>query len=135
MQVVHGSISYHSATFPIGCKGCFGLRPKTYAFIGVEDLHVSSMVKNHKLALSLSDVGLGEFIRQIEYKSAWFGGRMVRVGRFYASSKICSNCGHINKELTLSERTWTWQGCGIFHERDWNAAKNIEQEALRLACA
>ncbi len=107
----------------------------TYAFIGVEDLHVKGMVKNHKLALSLSDVGLGEFIRQIEYKSDWFGGRMVKVGRFYASSKTCNDCGYINQELTLSDRTWTCLDCGIIHDRDWNAAKNIEQEALRLACA
>ena len=52
----------------------------------------------------------------------------------YASSKTCNDCGYINKELTLSERTWTCQGCGTIHDRDWNAAKNIEQEALRLAC-
>lgn len=105
---------------------------KTYAFIGLEDLHVKGMVKNRKLALSISDVGLGEFIRQIEYKSDWFGGRVVKVGRFYASSKTCNDCEFINKELALSDRTWTCQGCGTIHDRDWNAAKNIEQEALRL---
>jgi len=108
---------------------------KTYAFIGLENLHVKGMVKNCKLALAISDVGLGEFIRQIEYKSDWFGGRTVKVGRFYASSKTCSDCGHINQELTLSDRTWACQGWGGVHDRDWNAAKNIEQEALRLACA
>ena len=108
---------------------------KKYAFIGLEDLHVKGMAKNRKLSLSISDVGLGEFIHQIEYKAKWFGGHTVRVGRFYASSKTCNNCGYINKELTLSDRTWICQGCGIIHDRDWNAAKNIEQEALRLACA
>lgn len=108
---------------------------KTYAFIGLEDLHVKGMVKNKKLALAVSDVGVGEFIRQIEYKSDAFGGKTQRVGRFYASSKTCSDCGYIHQELTLSERTWTCQGCGTIHERDWNAAKNIEREALRLAYA
>ncbi|MCX6050779.1 MAG: RNA-guided endonuclease TnpB family protein [Chloroflexi bacterium] len=108
---------------------------KNYAFIGLEDLHVKGMAKNRKLSLSISEVGLGEFIRQIEYKPDWFGGETVRVGRFYASSRTCNDCGYINKELTLSDRTWTCQGCGTIHDRDWNAAKNIEQEALRLACA
>lgn len=93
------------------------------------------MVRNRKLALSISDGGLGEFIRQIEYKSNGFGGRVVKVGRFYVSSKTCNACGYINKELTLSDCTWTCQGCGTIHDRDWNPAKNIEQEALRLACA
>jgi len=104
----------------------------TYAFIGVEDLHVKGMVKNRRLSLAVSDVGLSEFIRQIEYKSKAFGGQVVRVGRFYASSKTCNNCGHIHQTLTLSDRKWTCLGCGTIHDRDWNAAKNIEQEALRL---
>lgn len=104
----------------------------TYAFIGVENLQIKGMVKNRRLSLSVSDVGFGEFIRQIEYKSAAFGGQVVRVGRFYASSKTCFDCGHVNQELTLSQHTWVCQACGITHQRDWNAAKNIEQEALRL---
>jgi len=105
----------------------------TYGLIGVENLHVKGMVKNRRLALAVSDVGLGEFLRQLEYKSNAFGGQVVRVGRFYASSKTCSDCGHIHQTLTLSERKWTCQGCGTIHDRDWNAAMNIEQEALRLA--
>lgn len=107
----------------------------TYAFIGVEDLHVKGMLRNRRLSLSVSDVGLGEFIRQIEYKSAAFGGEVVKVGRFYASSKTCNDCGYVNKELALSDRTWTCQDCRTIHDRDWNAAKNIEQEAHRIACA
>lgn len=107
----------------------------TYAFVGVEDLHIKGMVKNRRLSFAISDVGLGEFIRQIEYKSAAFGGQVVKVGRFYASSKTCNDCGYINKELVLSDRKWTCQGCGVINQRDWNAAKNIEQEALRLVCA
>ncbi|MFN8487191.1 MAG: RNA-guided endonuclease TnpB family protein [Caldilineaceae bacterium] len=108
---------------------------KTYQLVGVEDLHVKGMVRNRKLALSIADASMGEVLRQLEYKSAAFGGRIVKVGRFYASSKTCSDCGHINKPLTLADRKWTCQGCGTIHERDWNAAKNIEQEALRWACA
>jgi putative transposase len=107
----------------------------TYAFVGVENLNIKGMVKNRRLSLAISDVGLGEFIRQIEYKSAAFGGQVVKVGRFYASSKTCSDCGYINQSLTLSNRTWVCQGCGTIHQRDWNAAKNIEQEALRLVSA
>lgn len=116
----------HKASFQIA---------STYAFIGTEDLHVKGMVKNRRLSLSVSDVGLGEFIRQIEYKSDAFGGRVVKVGRFFASSKTCNDCGYINQELELKDRTWTCQGCGIIHDRDWNAAKNIEQEALRIVSA
>jgi len=57
---------------------------------------------------------------------------VVKVGRFFASSKTCSQCGHVNRTLTLADRTWTCGGCGLIHDRDWNAATNIEAEALRL---
>lgn len=105
----------------------------TYAFIGVEDLHVKGMVKNRRLSLAVSDVGLGEFIRQIEYKADAFGGAVIKVGRFFASSKTCSDCGYVNGKLALSDRKWTCVGCGTIHQRDWNAAINIEQEALRIS--
>ena len=108
---------------------------QTYALIGVEDLSVKRMVRNRKLALSIADAGMGEVLRQFAYKADTFGSRIVKVGRFYASSKTCHDCGHVNQALTLSDRRWTCQGCGVVHERDWNAAKNIEQEALRLAYA
>ncbi len=104
----------------------------TYAFIGVEDLNIKGMVKNRRLSLAVSDVGLGELIRQIEYKAKAFDGTVVKVGRFFASSKTCSDCGYSNGELTLSDRKWTCVGCGVIHQRDWNAAINIEQEALRI---
>lgn len=107
----------------------------TYAFIGIEDLNVEGMKHNRRLSLSLSDVGLGDFLRQIAYKAEAFGGQVVRVGRFYASSQTCNDCGHIHQTLTLSDRKWTCQGCGTIHNRDWNAAKNIEKEALRLGSA
>ena len=78
---------------------------------------------------------MGEVLRQLEYKADWFGGCVQQVGRFYASSKTCSDCGHVNRDLELSDRTWVCAGCGTIHLRDWNAAKNIEAEALRLALA
>ena len=104
-----------------------------YKLIGIENLNVKGMVKNRRLSLSISDVGLGELLRQVEYKSEFFCGTTIRVGRFFASSKTCSDCGHINNELELSHRKWSCKGCGVIHDRDWNAAKNIEQEAIRLA--
>jgi putative transposase len=105
---------------------------KTYRIVGVEDLNVEGMLKNYKLALSLSDVAFGEIIRQIGYKTDWYGGQMVKAGRFFASSKTCSKCGAINRDLKLSDRTWTCSSCGTVHKRDWNASSNLEQEALRL---
>ena len=107
----------------------------TYQTIGVEDLQVAGLAKNRKLALSIADAGMGEVLRQLKYKAAAFGGRVVEVSRWYASSKTCNDCGDSHNELTLSDRTWVCQGCGVIHQRDWNAAKNIEQEALRLVSA
>lgn len=108
---------------------------KRYATIGVEDLNIRGMVKNHKLAKAVSDAAFGEVIRQLEYKSKWRGGRVVKVGRWYASSKTCNACGGVNDTLTLSDRTWICQHCGAVHDRDWNAAINIRDEAVRIAAA
>ena len=108
---------------------------RTYALVGVEDLHVAGMIRNRKLALSISDAAMGEVLRQLSYKADWFGGSIQKVGRFFASSKLCHDCGHKNKCLALSDRRWICEFCGTIHDRDWNAAKNIEQEALRLADA
>lgn len=108
---------------------------KTYRLIGMEDLNVKGMGRNRRLALSIADAAFGEVGRQLQYKKEWFGGTVQKVGRFYASSKTCNDCGHINRDLQLSDRKWTCVGCGTIHDRDWNASKNIEQEALRLACA
>lgn len=103
----------------------------TYALVAVEDLNVKGMMRNRKLALSITDAGMGEVLRQLQYKAK----RLVKVGRFYASSKTCSACGYVNQELTLSERQWVCAGCGAVHQRDWNASRNILQEGLRLAAA
>lgn len=98
---------------------------KSYGYIAIEDLAVSNMVMNHKLAGAISDCGWGEFRRQLEYKAKWYGSEVRVIGRFEPSSKTCSACGSINKELTLKDREWICADCGTMHDRDINAAKNI----------
>jgi putative transposase len=107
---------------------------KTYQVIGLEDLNVSGMVRNHKLALSLADASFGEIRRQLTYKSRWFGGQVVLVDPFFPSSQLCSTpgCDGRNAELTVEDREWTCRKCGVTHDRDLNAARNIEREALRI---
>ena len=104
----------------------------TYAVLGMEDLNVAGMLRNHRLALSLADASFGEIRRQLQYKSDWFGGRVVRIDRFYPSSQLCSVCGVKNPGLRLEDREWTCQNCGLHHDRDINAARNIHAEAIRL---
>jgi putative transposase len=98
--------------------------------IVIEDLNVSGMVKNHKLAKSIVDCSWSEFVRQLEYKSLWYGKNLIKIGRFEPSSKLCSNCGTINQELTLKDRTWTCKSCGTIHDRDINASINIRNIGL-----
>lgn len=93
--------------------------------IAIEDLNVSGMVKNRHLSRAVSDMGFFEFRRQLEYKAAMRGGRIVVVDRFYPSSKTCSSCGHKLDELPLSVRDWTCPGCDTDHDRDVNAAINL----------
>lgn len=104
----------------------------TYRLIGIEDLNVEGLKRNRKLSLSISDASWGKILRQLVYKSALFGGQVIKVGRFFASSKFCSVCGIKNQSLTLADRSWTCNSCGETHDRDLNAAINIEREALRL---
>lgn len=98
--------------------------------ICLEDLNVKGMVKNHCLAESISECSWYEFVRQLKYKGKWYGRTVVKIDRFFPSSKTCSNCGFIKESLNLSERKWTCPKCGINHDRDLNAAKNILKQGL-----
>ena len=100
--------------------------------ICMEDLNVSGMLKNHKLAESIQELKLGEFRRMLEYKANWYGRKLVFVDRFYPSSKTCNHCGYINKKLKLSDRQWVCPNCGEIIERDYSAALNIRDEGIRL---
>lgn len=104
---------------------------KTKPVIVIEDLAVKNMVRNRHLARSIVDVGWGEFRRMLEYKTRWYGSNLVVIGRFEPTSKLCSGCGVINKELTLNDRTWVCMACGVVHERDENAAKNIRSLGIK----
>src|SRR5438094_4779355 len=101
--------------------------------ICVESLRVKNMVKNHCLAKSIHDVGWGEFVRQLEYNAAWYGRTLVKIDKFYPSSKRCFSCGHILDSLTLDIRFWTCPACGASHDRDINAAQNILAVGLTVA--
>jgi len=103
--------------------------------IVIEDLNVSGMVRNRHLARAISGCGWGEFRRQLEYKCAWYGRRLVVIDRWYRSSKTCSACGHRLAELSLSTRHWTCPACGARHDRDVNAAKNIVAAGRAVARA
>ena len=98
---------------------------REYSDISIEDLHVAGMVKNHHLAKSVSDAAFGEFRRQLEYKTARTGARLHVVDRWYRSSKTCSGCGRVKAKLSLSERTYHCDSCGLAMGRDLNAAINI----------
>src|SRR6266699_1733275 len=103
--------------------------------ICVESLAVKNMVKNHSLAKAISDVGWGEFVRQLEYKSKWYGRTLVKVDRWYPSSKTCHACKHVLDSLPLDRREWVCPECGVVHDRDDNAALNILAEGLSVkAC-
>jgi putative transposase len=101
------------------------------SIIALETLNVVGMLKNHKLARAIADAAFSEIVRQLGYKAQ----QVVRVGSFYPSSKTCNECGHINRDLTLAERTWVCPGCGATLDRDLNAARNIRDEGMRLVGA
>lgn len=99
--------------------------------ICLETLAVKNMVKNHNLAQAISDVSWGEFFRMLQYKADWYGKNILRIGQFAPSSKTCSNCGTINKELQLKDREWTCSNCNTLLDRDVNASINIKNFALK----
>lgn len=103
--------------------------------ICLEDLKVKNMLKNHKLAKSISDVSWREFIKQLEYKASWYKRTVLKVSTWYPSSQLCSMCGYKNPETKkLSIREWICSECGTIHERDLNASINVMNEAIRVAC-
>jgi putative transposase len=91
----------------------------------VEQLNVAGMVRNRRLARAIADTGLAELRRQLTYKTAWYGSRLLVADRFYPSSKTCSACGWVKTKLTLAERTFTCEACGLRLDRDLNAARNL----------
>ena len=97
----------------------------TYGSIALEDLNVREMVRNHRLAKSIADVSFSEIRRQIEYKAKYNGINLVFADRFYPSSKTCSVCGNIKKDLKLSDRVFRCPHCGIVMDRDYNASLNL----------
>lgn len=101
--------------------------------ICVESLAVKNMVKNHSLAKAISDVGWGEFVRQLDYKSQWYGRTLIKIDRFSPSSKTCHACKHVLDSLPLDIREWVCPECGVVHDRDTNAAINILAEGLSAA--
>jgi putative transposase len=102
---------------------------KTKRVVGIEDLNVSGMMKNRCLARSIADLGLFELRRQLSYKGDWYSCKIVPVDRFFPSSKTCNVCGEIKDDLTLADREWDCVGCGTHHDRDHNAAVNLENVA------
>jgi len=105
---------------------------KTKQLLIFEDLNVKGMMRNHKLAKSIADASFGRLLTMAEYKSQKYGGQLIKVDRWFASSKLCSNCGYHNGDLKLQDRDWACPDCGIIHDRDNNAAINLYNEGMRL---
>lgn len=106
-----------------------------YDIIALEDLNVKGMMGNKKLSKHIADASWGTFVRFLEYKARWNEKQVVKINRFYPSSKTCHKCGWINQDLNLSIREWTCGFCGTMHDRDENAAKNILNEGLKIISA
>lgn len=104
---------------------------KKYDTVCLETLNIAGMIKNPTLARHIADVSWSAFTIMLQYKAIWYGKNILRIGMFEASSKICSNCGHIFKELQLSDREWDCESCFVHHDRDANAAENIKKLGLR----
>jgi len=126
---LHGKIahirqdSHHKLTSEIA-RSC--------SVVGLEELHVKGMVKNRKLARALADASLGQLLRFFETKMQAMGGQVIKVDRFFPSTKTCSGCGYVKKRMPLKYRTYCCLKCGLVIDRDLNAAMNLEQEARRI---
>ena len=105
---------------------------KNHDVICIEDLAVKNMMKNHKLAQAFSDVSLGTFYTMLEYKANWNDKIIVKIDRFFPSSKTCSVCNYIKQNLTLKDREWTCPNCNTIHDRDFNASINIKKQGLKI---
>jgi len=103
------------------------------SLIGIEDLNVAGMLKRRRLSQALSDASLSEIHRQLRYKAEWYGGQVVKIGRYFPSSRLHNRCGGYKADLELAEREWICPACGEKVERDLNAARNIRDEALALS--
>jgi putative transposase len=93
---------------------------------------VSHEIEESLLAKAISDVGWGEFVCQLDYKAHWYGRTLVKIDKWYPSSKRCFDCGHILESLPLDIRVWTCPECGVVHDRDINAAKNVHAAGLTV---
>ncbi len=98
-----------------------------------ESLSVKNMMQHPRLSKAIADVGWGEFVRQLEYKAAWYGRTVIKIDRWYPSSKTCSVCGHVLDSLDLQCREWMCPACSTHHDRDINAATSVLAEGLRLS--
>lgn len=105
---------------------------KNHDIICIEDLAVKNLMKNHKLAQAFSDVALGTLYAMLEYKSNWNDKTIVKIDRFFPSSKTCSVCGWIKQDLELKDRKWDCPSCKTSHDRDYNASKNILKQGLNI---
>ena len=105
---------------------------KNHDVICIEDLDVKNMMKNHCLAQAFSDVALGTFYTMLAYKADWNDKTVVKIDRFFPSSKTCNVCNYIKQDLTLKNRTWTCPNCKTIHDRDHNASINIENQGLKI---
>jgi putative transposase len=106
---------------------------RKFTVIGIEDLNVRGMMANHCLALAIADMGAFEFRRQLEYKAPMNSARVAVANRWFPSSRLCSDCGHLHAGLTLADREWICDGCGAVHDRDGNASTNLKNFAASSA--
>ena len=117
------SDTHHKATTMIA---------KSAGRVVIEDLNVSGMMRNRRLARALADAGMAGFLGKLVCKCLWYGAEVVEVSRWFPSSRLCSGCWYKNDDLTLSDRHWNCPSCGALNERDLNAALNLEKAGFQF---